>query len=252
MNFYRFLFGARESIAEDAMKMREHPDGSPCYAKKEEDCPILRKEKKTEEADTLEKSKTGRHLEELHNDTVAQIRKHLPKEEWIDYSGLEEAYVDLMEDMDKLKNGSYEPLPESRSKRDAIFAEHKDALYESFGLDDGEEIKSEQSANKWGVTFHTTSAESGMSDSEYDDNCGKWSKLLDAKPQVGVYEGSCEISYCCASLKRAAAAMVMCEQKAIFGYRKSQAAVKDDDFGIDIVNYTYDQKMNNLEYPKRG
>lgn len=250
MNFYRFLFGKRMAVAEDAMVMRRHPDGSPCYAKKEEDCPILRKEKKSEEADSLKKSEIGRHLSELYNDTVGQIRKHMPQGEQVDYSELEEAYVDLREDYDRLMDGSYTVLPDSRNKRDAIFAQHKDAMYESFDLETGESVQDSQ--NKWGVTFHTTSAESGMSDSEYDSNCGKWAKLLDAKPQVGVYEGSCEISYCCPSLKRAAAAMVMCEQKAIFGYRKSNAATRDDEFGVDIVNFTFDKNINNLEHPARG
>ena len=252
MNFYRFLFGWKESVAEDAMVMRKHPDGSPCYAKKEENCPILNREKKADKADDLKSERTSdgsvekRHLLELHDQTMEQIRNKVPGFENLSFSSLEEAYIDLEESVVKVANSGVAPFADSRKRRDDVWVKHKDATYDSFDLDSGEKVI--DSDGKWGVTFHTTSAEVDMSNEEYDANVAIYAKVFDAKPQVGIYEGSCEMSYACKSLLKSAAALVYCEQKAIFGYMKPRNA-KLNEYGIDIVNYTYDQKINNLQYP---
>lgn len=59
INYYSWMFGCNESIAQDDGNIvyRKHPDGSPCHAKDPEDCPIICKEHKIEEADNLEKGK---------------------------------------------------------------------------------------------------------------------------------------------------------------------------------------------------
>ena len=252
MNFYRFLFGWKEPVAEDAMVMRKHPDGSPCYAKKEEDCPILNREKKADKADDLKSERTSdgsvekRHLLELHDRTMEQIRNKVPGFENLSFSELEEAYIDFEDRVTKVTNGGVTPFADSRKRRDDVWGKHKDATYQSFSLESGDIVTN--SDGMWGVTFHTTSAEESMSNAEYDTNVAIYAKVFNAKPQVGVYEGACEMSYCCDSLLRSAAALVYCEQKSIFGFMQAKEA-KPDEYGIDIDNYSYDQKINNLPYP---
>lgn len=248
-NFYDWTYGTISkaiSIAQDAQVMREHPDGSPCYAKKVETCPVFAKERKKDDADTLTDSESTekRHLSELLNQTLSQIQTKVPECEGISYSELENAYEDIIESIENGGSGDEIIIKDSKKARDDVFAMHKDAMYQSFNLSDGDETHPD---GGWGVTFHTTSAEQNMSSDEYDRNVALFSKIFNANPQVGVYEGSCEISYECKSLPIAAAGMVACEQKAIFGYMMQK---NGKDYGIDILNRTFDQNINNLEYAK--
>ena len=52
-NFYQYLYG-RVMAADDAPHGLKHPDGSPCSAKSDETCPILRHEKRIDESDILD------------------------------------------------------------------------------------------------------------------------------------------------------------------------------------------------------
>ena len=247
-NFYSWMSGCPGSVAMDAEVMRKHPDGSPCYAKKEEDCPILNKAKKVDEADALNVSSTPerRHLSELYEKILPQVRELVPNGDSIDYSTLEEAYEDFKEEATGLKEGDYTPASGSRERRNEIYEMHKDDLYASFDLVTGKKVT--DADGKWGVTFHTTSAEAEMDNRQYDDEVGKYEKVFSARPQVGVYEGACEISYCCGSLTKALAGLVYCEQKGIFGFMKAKNAAPDS-YGIDIVNTSFDTRINNLSRP---
>ena len=179
--------------------------------------------------------------------TLKQIKKWVPDSGDLKFSHLEEAYVDLSEQMDSWNPPATGIERGTRKRRDEIFAKHPNAQYESFDLTTGEKVRDEDSAGKWGVTFHTTSAEA-KGDDEYDSNVARFAHILNAKPQVGVYEGSCEISYNCPSLKQAAAMMVKCEQKAIFGNMMGKRRKRK--YGIDIVNFSFDKNVNALEHPE--
>ena len=74
-NFYQYLYG-RVLAADDAPQgIRKHPDGSPCSAKSDETCPILRHEKRIDESDVLDP-----HLGEESRGTEGNETAESPEE----------------------------------------------------------------------------------------------------------------------------------------------------------------------------
>ena len=74
-NFYEYLYG-RVMAADDAPQgIRKHPDGSPCTAKSDETCPILRHEKRIDESDVLDP-----HLGEESRGTEGNETAESPEE----------------------------------------------------------------------------------------------------------------------------------------------------------------------------
>ena len=74
-NFYEYLYG-RVMTADDAPQgLRKHPDGSPCSAKSDETCPILRHEKRIDKSDVLDPL-----LEEENKETEGSKMAESPEE----------------------------------------------------------------------------------------------------------------------------------------------------------------------------
>lgn len=183
-----------------------------------------------------------RHRDELH-DIAKRDRDILEKLGLGDLTGadLEKAYDELEADMsafDQKSGGA--AIPDARGLRDAVWQKHSDAAYCTFDIQSGEQKEYDSG---WGVTFQTTSSESGanrLSDAEYDRTAARMASVFDCPPNVGVYEGACEISYKCEDTRRAIAAMVRFEQKEIYNYA----------LGEGIQNYTFNQAENALKHPQ--
>lgn len=255
-NFFSWMERTRggEKVAMDEGTGFKHPDGSPCRAKDIRNCPYFQKAIKEEALiDDLDKNPIGhrrhndelRHLSELkrifegEKETIADI----PGCQSLAFADFEGAYEELREAMnsDTMKNVA--PFPDARKRRDEVFAQHPDAEYETFDLKTGEKLPLESG---WGVTFQTTETEnkensiSYLSDADYDKKVAIVGKVLGSTPNVGVYEKTCEMSYCCQDTLKALAAMVLFEQKETYNYG----------LGVGIMNRTFDKKRNNLKRPQ--
>ena len=63
MDFFSYLYAGHEKVAMDAQAKpvrRHHPDGTPCFAKDVEDCPILGKEAAADDIDASAPSRDGK------------------------------------------------------------------------------------------------------------------------------------------------------------------------------------------------
>lgn len=241
-SFYSWMRGAADSVAMDAEVMRKHPDGSPCYAKKEEDCPILNKAKKIDKVDNLNQSKSdveGRHLNEIFN-ILNSVRDKVPALKDVTYSQLEEAYVDVRDEYARLDDMDDNYIKDTRKIRDKIAQDNPDADYHSFAVDGHDREKELEGLDAWGVTFHTSkmddmSHDTYLSDDEYDKMVEKLRRVSRAKEfQVGIFQGAPEISVTCEDTKKAIAQLVMFEQCGIYNYK----------LGKTIYNLTYDENKN--------
>lgn len=256
-NFYSWL--DREHAAEKAaMDAFKHPDGSECKASKPENCPYYRKEKTiTELTDNLDANKGRdanederefRHLHELKRiyaskryfGRITEIIGHEPT-----FADFEEAYSSLEQSMKDWKPNEKTAIHDVRKKRDSVYNSHKDDPaynYASCSIETGEKIPI---SSGWGVTFQTTSTEkvghkNYLDDEAYDEKVSQMRDIFGSEPMVGIFEGSQEVSFNCKDTLRAIAAMVMFEQKAIFGFKH----------GKDIVNKTFSKDANDIKRPQ--
>lgn len=257
-NFYSWL--DRQNAAEKAAmdSAFKHPDGSDCKATKPENCPFYRKTVSVMEMtdnldanrgkDANEDEREFRHLNELKR--VFASKRYMTRVEEIlgakpSFGDLESAYAKLSEDMDNWKPSEENIVKDARAKRDAVYNSHKDDpeyAYASCDIESGEKVPLKEG---WGVTFQTTSTEdsthgSYLDNEKYDEQVSRMSSLFGSKPMVGIFEGAPEISFNCKDTLRAIAAMVMFEQKAIFGFRHFK----------DIVNKTFSKDANALKRPQ--
>ena len=257
-NFYSWLDRQNKEEKEALDSAFKHPDGSECKATKPENCPYYRKSVSiTEMTDNLDADKgidkddderEFRHLNELkrvfaskrYMDRVGEILGHKPT-----FGDLESAYANLGEDMKNWKPSEESAVKDARAKRDAVYNSHKDDpeyAYASCSIETGEKVPLKEG---WGITFQTTSTEDSshanyLDDEKYDEQVSRMSSLFGSKPMVGIFEGSPEISFTCKDTLRAIAAMVMFEQKAIFGFKHFK----------DIVNKTFSKDANALKRPQ--
>lgn len=255
-NYYEWRARLRGATAMDGNGYR-HPDGSECEAKNPEACPFRRKElsdlEVTEKLDADMKNGIDNHdtePTELYARHLREMREVLKRHrELLEKAGcgnlklgdLEKAYNELEDDMKQWKPTKYK-ISDARAKRDDVWHRNEDALYASLNVKTGETA---HYAVGWGVTFQATGTEDPKSSNflgngAYDRKCEQMRTMFACQPNVGVYEGSCEISYRCKDTARSIAAMVMLEQKAIYSYKA----------GDCIVNHTFDKRVNNLVRPQ--
>lgn len=196
MNFYRFLFGAKESIAEDAMVTRKHPDGSPCRAKSPESCPILRNAKKDDSIDRVKPV--------VENATAEEIDKISKGDDpGTRFSAVSVEQIPTMRDGEttskyrKMRNEAYWKL---KGKGDATY------------LLENPDEKVTDLTSGYMVSFQTTNGEGyneenapglKMSDEEYDKTVDELKKLTGRPAYIGIFGGIPEVSFCAGSLKMA-------------------------------------------------
>lgn len=260
-NFYSWLdkehLAEKEAMDADSNGFK-HPDGSECKASKPENCPYYRKETTiTELTDELDSNKGKdrdddekeyRHLHELkrvfsskrYSDRINEIIGRKPT-----FSDFEEAYKSLEGAMESWKPDPNTAIHDARKKRDAVYNSHKndpEYTYASCSIETGEKIPIKSG---WGVTFQTTSTEQKghrnyLDDTAYDEKVSQMRDIFGSEPMVGIFEGTQEVSFNCKDTMRAIAAMVMFEQKAIFGFAH----------GKDIVNKTFSKDANAIKRPQ--
>lgn len=218
MNFFSYMFGKNEAVAMDGGMGYDpqhpkpgkyglsHEDGSPCDAKKPENCPHNKKarlvEEKKQDADTLVKGEAAKLEKTANEEAMEKIEKgenpeldgiipvamsDLPtfKETESKYRKLRnEAYRVIMDN--NLGDGTY-PLDDPSKK-----VQHKT----------GGEI-SDGFARGWQVSFQTTNGEgfnegngtTRLTDADYDRITEEMMKETGSKPYVGVFGGIPEISF---------------------------------------------------------
>lgn len=260
-NFYSWLekVNHTEKTAMDsATNGWKHPDGKPCRASKPENCPFYKKSVTIEETisyldshrgkDKNEDEREARHLRELlrimsskrYQQRFEEIIGHVPS-----FSSLEGAYEDLKKEMENWKRDEKTMIKDARAKRDKVYNSHlgdPDYQYASCDIETGDKKKL---TSGWGVTFQTTSTENPnhgnyLTDDEYDEKVTMMRDIFGSSPMVGIFEGKPEISFNCQSTLRSLAAMVMFEQKAIFGFKH----------GKDILNKTFSKRDNSIKRPQ--
>lgn len=255
-NYYEWQFGNKcESVAMDAQVMREHPDGSPCYAKREEDCPIINKAKKVDRADDLTnvenksarqkdpmQSIVARHLAEL--ESIAkdpEVAKVFPTMNGMTYGELEAAYQDVEDEyaqLEKTIGSGYQRGTRKRAKE--IAAAHPEADCETYGMDGHNREDELEGLDAWGVTFNTSKMDDPrhptfVDDDNYDKKVAILNKVSMADgPQVGIFQHKPEISVACPDTKKAVVQMVMFEQCGIYNYK----------YGRTLFNPTYSEEVN--------
>lgn len=257
-NFYSWLDKQHAKEKETMDAAFKHPDGSECKASKVENCPYYRKSMSiTEMTDNLDSNKGKdatpdekefRHLHELQR--VLASKRYMKRVGEIlgktpTFGELEEAYNKLEEDMQNWKPSEETAVKDARKKRDAVYNSHKDDKeynYASCSIETGEKVPMKSG---WGVTFQTTSTEASghenyLDDEAYDKKVSQMRDIFGSEPLVGIFEGLPEISFNCQDTLRAIAAMVMFEQKAIFGFKH----------GKDIVNKTFSKDANAIKRPQ--
>ena len=196
-NYYQFLsdMNTPQGIAQDAQVVREHPDGSPCYAKREEDCPIMNQAKKADEADKLEKVATPESMEKIkvgqdpEQDGIVPVSiDDVPtmKETNSKYRRMRnEAYRQILSS--GTGDGTY-PLDDPSHK-----VQHRNANGELVdGFADGFSF-SFQTTN--GEGFNESPERPRMSDDDYDRTTEEIMAATGSKAYVGVFGGIPEISF---------------------------------------------------------
>ena len=256
-NYYEWRARLRGETAMDGNGYR-HPDGSECEAKVPEACPFRRKElsdlEVTEKLDADMENGIDNHDDnptDLYARHLREMREALTRHrDLLEKVGcgnlklgdLEKAYNELEGDMKEWNHTDDQTITDARKSRDELWHKYENEPYASYNILTGEDAWCEDG---WGVTFQTTGTEDPknsnyLDNAAYDRKCEQMRTMFDCAPNVGVYEGSCEISYCCKNTARSIAAMVMLEQKAIYSYKGKDC----------IVNHTFDKRVNNLVRPQ--
>ena len=253
---YQFKTSPRkESVAMDAQVMRKHPDGSPCYAKKEEDCPIINRAKKIDLADNITdggnqsqvqsngmQSAVARHLAELKSIVDdKEVVKVFPAMNGMTYGELEAVYQDVGNEYTELeKTIGDDYIRDTRKKANNIASKHPEADCDTYSLDGQDRKEKLKGLDAWGVTFNTTKMDDQshatfVDNANYDKKVAMLNKVSESDgPQVGIFQHNPEISVACPNIKKAIVQMVMFEQCGIFNYKYLRT----------LFNPTYSESVN--------
>jgi len=202
-NYYDWRYSTDQVVAEDEAPMRFHPDGSPCFAKKEEDCPILNKAKKIDEADKLESAVSKESLEKIKSGQNPELENVVPVsiEDLPTFKETKSIYRKLRNDAYKsiiannLGDGTYPLLdPSKKVQHVTDDGEVKDGFKDGFCV-------SFQTTN--GEGFNDNCGTKRMSDEEYDEIVNDIYWLTGSVPYIGVFGGIPEISFYVRTKKQA-------------------------------------------------
>ena len=203
-NFYRWLNeGNRVSALAIDEALRKHPDGTPCRAKKEENCPFYQKKvSEAEKIDDLAKPSEVSKVERIATPSEMESIKRGGMPEGSKFEAVEPSDLDTM--------SAGHTKSKYRNMRNnlvsfVLASKKGDGTYPLVDVEDkkaAEELEPVYYDNGYMVSFQTTNGEGfnkgrkdlTMSDEDYDQLC---EDLIAEgyKPHVGVFGGIPEISF---------------------------------------------------------
>lgn len=205
-NYYSWLdrqYAAQKSAMDDEPNGYKHPDGTPCKAKKKENCPFYQKEKN--EAGKIDDLKTQSEVSKVVASASPSEMEAIKRGGTPNGGKFEQVSPD---DLDTMKEGStnskYRNM-RNRLVQYVINTKKGDGTYPLVDVEDEKaaaELEPVYYDDGYMVSFQTTNGEGfnkkrqelTMSDSEYDELCDDL--IAEGyKPHVGVFGGIPEISF---------------------------------------------------------
>lgn len=206
-NFYSWLDrqNAAEKAAMDEGVGYKHPDGTPCKAKKQENCPFYKKDMK--ESVEIDDLKTPSEVSKVETIATPEEMEDIEKGGNPNHEKFENVKP---EDLATMSEGSTNSR--YRKKRNDEFRRLvSEGRGGTFNLENPDAPIDPPLTSGYMVTFQTTNGEGFdmsndslfISDEQYDKKVDEWKKKSGGRAFLGVFGDIPEISFCVEDLKTA-------------------------------------------------